>query len=169
MSKTKSPGRKNQMHDSNETFNERYLQDLHAPGLPPDSDGLGAIRAGNFRIGCAPKVNGDGGALEENGFVPTRHELSIVARYWLEEVLTLNFDWFCYRQAGGSEMRVRPYAYRRLARVERILGADAIKSLEREVMSQRAAKENPWLWKMFLEGEEPARDEDGLPVPTPPE
>ena len=137
-----------------------------APGLSPDSDGPGAIRAGNCRIGCVPEVNGEG-ALEENGFVPTRHELSILARYWLEEVLTINFDWFYYRQTGSSEMRVKPYAYRRFARIERILGGDAIESLEREVMSQRAAKVEPWLWKMFVEGEEPARDEHGLPVPTP--
>ena len=133
--------------------------------LPPDSEGLGAFVGDNHVVGAVDEVNGEG-ALEVNEFVPTRHELSILARYWLEKVLTINFDWFYYRQTGSSEMRVKPYAYRRLARIERILGADAIESLDREVMSQRAAKVEPWLWKMFVEGEEPARDEDGLPVPT---
>ena len=84
-------------------------------------------------------------------------------------MLTINFDWFYYRQTGSSEIRVEPYAYRRLARIERILGADAVESLEREVMSQHAAKVEPWLWKMFVEGEEPARNEHGVPVPAPPE
>ena len=151
------------MHDSDETFIERYLQDLHAPGLPPDSDGLGVIMAGNCRVGCVPEVNGEG-ALEENGFVPTRHELPILASYWLEKVLTLNFDWFYYRQTGSSEIRVKPYAYRRLARIEQILGADAIETLDREVMSELEAKVDPQIWKMFLNGEEPERDEHGVPV-----
>jgi hypothetical protein len=152
------------MHNSKETFIEKYLHDLQAPGLPPDAEGLGAIAVGNFAIGVVDEVNGKG-ALEENGFVPTRHELSILARYWLEKVLTMKFNCFLYAESGSTEIRVLPYAYRRLARIGRILGADAIETLDREAMSQREAKVEPWLWEMFVEGKEPARDERGLPVP----
>jgi hypothetical protein len=152
------------MHNSKETFIEKYLRDLQAPGLTPDAEGLGAIAVGNFAIGVVDEVNGKG-ALEENGFVPTRHELSILARYWLEKVLTMQFDCFLYAESGSTESRVLPYANRRLRRIEQILGADAIETLDREVMSQREAKVEPWLWKMFVEGKEPARDEHGLPVP----
>jgi hypothetical protein len=150
------------------TMTKETKQRLETEPLPSDSDGLGAIVVGNAVIGDVPEVNGEG-ALEENKFVPTRHELSILARYWLKEVLTIRFDCFVYAYSGSREIRVPPYAYRRLGRIERILGADAIETLGREVMSELEPKVDPRLWKMFLEGEEPRRDERGLPVITPPE
>jgi hypothetical protein len=134
--------------------------------MPPDSDGLGAIVGDNFAIGAVPEVNGEG-AVEERGYVPTRHELMIIARYWLKEVRTIEFDWFFCGCFGSTDMRVRPYGYRRLRRIEQILGADAIEILDREINSEFEAEVGPRLWKMFLEGEEPERDQRGVPVLPP--
>jgi hypothetical protein len=121
---------------------------------------------GNLTVGAVPEVNGEG-AVEERGNVPTRHELMIIARYWLKKVRTIEFDWFYYACVGSTDIRVQPYGYRRLGRIEQILGADAIDILEREINSELEAKVGPRLWKMFFKGEKPERDQRGVPVISP--
>jgi hypothetical protein len=134
--------------------------------LAPESEGLGAFGNGFVVIGWVPEVNGEG-ALEVNEFVPTRHEVSIIARNWLREVRDIRFDFFCYRQSGSRETRVLSFACRRLDSIERILGEVALQQLDRDVMSELEAKVDPQLWKMFLTGEEPERDGKGLPILPP--
>jgi hypothetical protein len=133
--------------------------------LTPDSEGFGPI-GGLIGIGIVPEVNGEG-ALEATEFVPTRHELSIIARYWLKERVNVRFNWFCFGDSGSREIRIDPFAYRRLGRIKQILGEDAIQKLHDEVMSELEAKVDPRLWKMFLNGEEPERGEYGFPVLPP--
>jgi hypothetical protein len=82
-------------------------------------------------------------------------------------VLTTELDCFFYAYSGSREIRVLPYSRRRLDRIERILGAETIETLEREVMSQVKAKVDPRLWTMFLDSEEPERDAHGIPMLTP--
>jgi hypothetical protein len=98
--------------------------------------------------------------VPEQEFIPTCHELSVIARYWLRERLKVRFDWFCFQQVGG-EWRIELLASRRLDRIGPILGAEAIQKLEREVRSELEAK-YPQAWKNFLDSEGP----DGLPVPS---
>jgi hypothetical protein len=60
------------------------FRETHDGVLTPDSDYLGAFGCGSLVIGWVPEVNGEG-AVEAKEFVPTRHELSIIARHWLRE------------------------------------------------------------------------------------
>jgi hypothetical protein len=132
--------------------------------LTTDSEGLGAVGG---MIGGVDEVNGTG-ALEASGFVPTRHELAVIAEYWLRELLDIEFFSFCFGQTGSRELRLCPFAARRLGRIESILGETVVEGIERKVYSEQRAKVDPRLWKMFLNGERPQRDDNGLTI-FPPE
>ena len=59
-----------------------------------DNDLLGAV---DGLIGRVSEVNGKG-AEEVSGFVPTRHELCVLVKFWMTEVLDYDFWLFCYQQ-----------------------------------------------------------------------
>ena len=114
-------------------------------------------------VGFVEQVNGPG-AEECREFVPTKHELSVLAKYWIRE--RLNADWpvFCYEHYSSKWSRISDFAHRRLARIERILGREAFDAAEAEVKAEFASGVDPRLWNMFVTGKEPARDEQGLPI-----
>jgi hypothetical protein len=125
-----------------------------------DSDWLGPTAG---FIGCVDEVNGPGAVLARE-FVPTRHELSIIATYWLKVVRDFHFDWFYFQSTDSVAIRREPFARRRLGRIERILGEEAMQELNQKVTSELEANVDPRLWKMFVTGQKPARDEHGLPI-----
>jgi hypothetical protein len=110
-----------------------------------------------------PEVNGEG-ALEAKEFVPTLHELSIIATYWLREVRKIQFDYFWNEELDIPEDLILSFGVRRVNRTWKVLGDDAMQRIERDVMSELAAEVNPELWKLYLSNEEPERDEQGLSV-----
>ena len=119
-----------------------------------DSDYLGPIANATFRIGAVYEVNGKG-AVEVPSFAPTRHELFQLAKYWIERELDIRFSWFIYDQTGSTEIRVRPFARRRTERIAQVLGEEAIAEAKKHVADELGAKEDPALWQMFLDGQEP--------------
>lgn len=103
--------------------------------LPHESDGLGAIGNGRIVIGYVPAVNGEEAVLVED-FQPTRHELGVLARHYLDEACSIEFEWRCSRQSGSYEIRMLPFAQRRLAAIREAIGEDvfgtAVADVERE-------------------------------------
>jgi hypothetical protein len=133
--------------------------------LTSDSAGLRGLCGG--LIGGVYEVNGEG-ALEAPEFVPTCHELEVIARHWLRRAIDIEFFFYCTEQNGSTDDRVKSFARRRLGRIRQILG-DAYRKLDLEVKAEVGADVDPRLWKMFLNGVQPERGRDGLPVLHPTE
>ncbi len=131
----------------------------------PDSEGLGAIPAGPCLIGCVDEVNGKS-AEEIPAFVPTRHELIQLVKYWIKEVLDLDFWWFLSQTTGSTEIRVRPFAIRRINRIADAVGDDQVRKAVRDVTDEYAQKASRDEWIVFQYGtaEEEAfyHDDDNL-------
>jgi hypothetical protein len=101
-----------------EEFEREYRKMVCTERHVANSDNayLEPMKAGPFAIGCVDEVNGDG-AREILGFVPTKHELIQMAKYWLHRGLENDFFYVCYAQAGSSESRINSFAGRRLNRI----------------------------------------------------
>ncbi len=69
-------------------------------------------------------------------FTPTRYELAVLARHYLEELYSIAYFWAAYSQSGSWEVRFGPFAERRLDTVAGHLGEEefkvAIQSVEKK-------------------------------------
>src|SRR5262245_8662400 len=80
------------------------------PGEPtPESAGLGPLRGGRFLIGVIAGIN-DGGERLAVGVTLTDDQLGRLARYYIEEIYRLAFDWEAFGQSGSDTIRMRPFA-----------------------------------------------------------
>jgi hypothetical protein len=114
-------------------------------------------------VGFVEEVNGPG-AEECREFVPTKHELLALAKYWLKEILDANFFFFRCNQSSSRMGRIRYFAHLRLGHIERILGSEALEAADDEVKAEFASGLDPRLWNMFVTRQEPARDKHGFPI-----
>src|SRR5262245_34262728 len=89
----------------------------------PESAGLGPLRRGVFCIGVINGVN-DGGERLATSLTLTDDQLGYLARFYLEEIYTLDFDWEAYGQTGSRTIRMGPFARLRLATIEDAMGID---------------------------------------------
>ena len=113
--------------------------------MPVESEGLGPIGAGGFIIGRISGVNEESAYLVEH-FKPTQYELEVLARHYLEEARMIEFDGRFLGMSGSYEIRMQPFAYRRLATIKSILGEERLQ----EAISRAEEK-----WdKRFTEAEE---------------
>ena len=74
--------------------------------------------------GSVDEVNGPG-AAEIPDFVPTRHELLQLLNFWVKEALDYEYFEFLYAQTGSTELRLIPYAWRRVNRIGELLGEES--------------------------------------------
>ncbi len=108
-----------------------------------ESEGLGPL--GGVIGGGIRGVNDQSASLVEN-FKPTLYELEVLARHYLEEARMIEFDGRFLGMSGSYEIRMQPFAYRRLATIESILGEERLQ----EAISRAEEK-----WdKRFAEAEE---------------
>jgi hypothetical protein len=88
---------------------------------------------------------------KEPGFVPTREELRVLARSWMEEYLENQLFLFLYQQNGGWESE-NAYALDRLDEIEEVAGKELVEvAIEeaREAMQERC----PHIWDCFVRGD----------------
>src|SRR5215472_10713447 len=105
---------------------DNFLRDLNNPAVKnADNDWLGAVRAGLFTIGHVDEVNGRG--AEEVPFVPTRHELIQLVKYWARTAFDIEYEWFLYQQSGSSDRRRQPFALNRISRIQLVIGEPDVK------------------------------------------
>ena len=58
-------------------------------------------------------------------FVPTRRDLEVLARDYLDDVRNCEFCWVAYQTAGSDWSREKAFGLARLDSIERVLGEDA--------------------------------------------
>ena len=112
-----------------------------------DNAGLEPLGAGAFLIGPVDSVNGRG-TLEVPKFVPTRVELLELAKHWERTFLDRTFFVFWSKQIGSAELRIGPFADRRVLRIIKLLGEDAIHAV-REERDAFAKGIDPREWEEF--------------------
>ena len=119
-----------------------------------NSDNDGLLPGGDEKvfIGCVDEVNG-AGAVEVNEFVPTRHEVMQLVKYWYLRYLENRFYYFIYRGEGSTEIRVNPFARRRIDRAAEVIGAEAVEAAIEEAREEFKGKINDdRLWNIFENG-----------------
>jgi hypothetical protein len=117
----------------------------------PDSEGLGCWGNEHFVVGYIDEVNGPG-AVEVPGFVATRHELTQLAKYWAAVKIDHEFSWFANQQTGSSEIRLQPFASRRIGRIASALGEEEVAKAVNEAYEEFGKGIDPRTWKIFREG-----------------
>lgn len=116
-----------------------------------DNEGLFPIVGDRVVIGWVDEVNGEG-AEELAAFVPTRHELRQLYKFWARQATEIDVDCFLYKQTGSTELRLRPYADRRVGRITDLLGPEECNLLWQDVESDLARQYGD-LWTAFKEGD----------------
>jgi hypothetical protein len=112
-----------------------------------DNLDLQPLCAGGFTIGFVNEVNGPG-AREVPQYTPTRAELLELIKYWESKFLVTAYFMFAHSQAGSVEIRLGPYAERRVARIVELLGYEGEKGVRgvRDDFAKRVGSSN---WEEF--------------------
>jgi hypothetical protein len=116
--------------------------------LSSDSEELYAWGNELFTVGWVAEVNGPE-AVEVSGFIPTKHELKEIVKYWhLRRLYNRFFYWFHYGQSGSTEWRISIYAQRRIARVEELLSEkdveEAVSDAEGDFKDRYRISDEDW-------------------------
>jgi hypothetical protein len=109
-----------------------------------------------FVIGYVESVNGSG-AEEVPGFVPTRHELIELVKYWYGRWLGNDYFYFLTGQTGSTENRENPFAARRIDRIQTVLGQETVDRAIAAVMAKFSEGIAPETWNIFLNGDQAQR------------
>ena len=100
------------------------------------------------------EVNGPG-AAEVPDFVPTRHELILLLKYW-HEVMVGN-DYIFFRtgmMSADTEMRLNWFADSRIFRIVRLLGDKETRKAMDEFHEEYGKKQDQRTWDIFHNGDE---------------
>jgi hypothetical protein len=104
---------------------------------PNEDDSLAPLRVGpGLVIGYVEEIHGPD-SEECAEYRPTRHEVRQLVRHWAKVRLDIALDWFFYEMTGSREIRLGPYADARLARLEEVLGAEAVRQVVAEVEAEQ--------------------------------
>jgi hypothetical protein len=123
--------------------------------IAKNSDNDFLLPSGNerFVVGYVEEVNG-AGAKEIAGYIPTRHELIQLVKYWYGQFLDLEWSFFTTGQTGSYEIRLGPFAERRINRAATAIGEGAVKQAIKEVRDEFKAKvDDARLWDIFENGD----------------
>ena len=138
--------------DSARSTTGEELKDKNAPHKGnPDSEGLGCWENERFVVGYIDEVNGPG-AVEVPGFKVTRHEAIQLAKYWAGVEIDLDFSYFVDGQTGSTEIRLGPFASRRIARIAEALGEEEVATAVNEAYEEFGKGIDLRTWKIFREG-----------------
>jgi len=133
---------------------ERGKEFVTSQDLVEHNEAIAPLVAGNFTVGFVPMVNGTE-AEAVPGFVASRQELLVLAKYWMLEKLDAEFGMFCRDQSGSSELRIKTFAAMRINRIADALNDDsAIEKAIDEACEEfsKNLKDSPaWpAWKVFI-------------------
>ena len=88
------------------------------------------------------------GAVRREEFVPTKHELIQIAKYWFQRQLNIQLWFFATGQSGSSECREDFYAALRIHRIAEIVPEQelnqAIEEVERDFKQDKKISDDDW-------------------------
>jgi len=97
---------------------------------PTDPHGYGqqvppVTQVGGITIGFVEEIHGEKGRPVPE-YMPTKHELAVLARHWATQVIEIEEWWDAYGQVGSDEIRRHWYALDRLNKIADLIGKDAV-------------------------------------------
>jgi hypothetical protein len=121
--------------------------------LSSDSEWLEFLTNGEITIGFVQEVNGNE-AVEVPEFVPTKHELKEIVKYWFHQTLQNDFFFFETGCSGSTEWRINIYAERRINRAAEILSEQELDELiaDAERGFKKEYKIPDEVWNIFKNG-----------------
>lgn len=94
---------------------------------------------------------------EVPGFLPNRHELVQLVKYWAREVLITELGWLETGQAGGRETRIRAFALDRVSQIRDLIGNEEVEQAIDMVYAELKKNTDPQFWDIFLHGNKAQR------------
>ena len=117
-----------------------------------DNEYLHANGNHDLIIGYVEKINGSG-AEEIPDFVPTRHELLVLAKYWTQERLDQEFWCFCTQSSGSTEWRLWKYARLRIDRIADLIAEEEVDCAINDAIAELGGKYGDDIfWSTFIDG-----------------
>lgn len=109
-------------------------------------------------FGFTDEVNGRGAEAIPT-FHATRHELLQIVKYWQKALLDSQYFAFLYNTIGSRDLRLRPFAYKRISRIAELVGEEAVTEAVREAESEFAKTVDSRAWHIFCNGTTAEREE----------
>ena len=130
------------------------------PDLPAEGRDPLVLRGGQDQLLPALSMRFTARRCGSPGGYTTRYEMLALARHWRSRILDIELEWFYFQQTGSSEIRVGPYANRRLRRIADVIGEAAVEEVVTEVEEEQRRRMGEEHWRIFTEGtqEEKRRD-----------
>lgn len=102
--------------------------------LNADNEDLGGFPG----LAIPDEVRGKG--AEEMPFMPTRYELLVLVKHWIEVAWDYDFaEWFLLEQTSSFGRRQEAFADRRISRIAELLGDEAVNAATNEAAESYAA------------------------------
>ena len=102
------------------------------------------------------------GYAEAPGFTVRKYELYELMKHWFRTARGVEFDYFMFQIAGGTESWLRSLAYGRFNAMADLLGPEVTTRAMDEVDKEFRDKE-PYFWRAFLSGIRIRRGDGGGP------
>jgi len=97
-------------------------------------------------------ITGQGGT-EVPEFIPTRHELLQLVKYWEREDLFYKWRNFVTSSDGDADYVIAAFSSRRIARIAELLGEEEVKRAIDEAREEFSRRLDPRRWDIFLHGD----------------
>ena len=94
---------------------------------------------GGAVLGHVEEVNGEEGR-EVTGFIPTRHELKQIVKFWYDELSYLHQKRVDFGVLGSSEYRTMAFGIKRIERARTVLGEEGVNKAMQEVDDRNEAR-----------------------------
>ncbi len=118
-----------------------------------DNEGLMPSSGNRIIIGYVYEANG-AGSKEMPEYVPTRHELTELLKYWARRVIDISWFEFVYSATGSYELRLKPFAYSRMERICELLDDGEGDEIVRETFEKFGKELDKEAWDIFMNGTE---------------
>lgn len=116
----------------------------------PDSNDLESRAIGETQVPSSDKEPDPETPLL--GFVPTREEMTVLARHWAEEEHEFPLRYFLTGQTGGYEWRVGVYATGRLAQIRAAIGDRTVDEIVSRLNDCSRHSLGERGWDVFMNG-----------------
>jgi len=97
-------------------------------------------------------------ALEIPNYIPTREEIIQIVKYWIKEVLEVQYYQFVTGAHSGSDWRLISFARNQGDHITEVLGIEAMDQAINEVYAKFGEKQEKRIWNIFLNGTKEQRD-----------
>ena len=95
---------------------------------------------------------------EVSGFVPTQHELLIIAKYWAMADAENRFDLWHHGGIGSREFWMLEHAPDRIDEIGGLVGSDLVEKVVEDAWEEFGKQQDGYVWWVFRHGSQEHRE-----------